>query len=150
MRRGWHRPDSRPAGLTPDRPMTSATRQDTLPPRAAVMMVLLCAVWALNQVAIKLGNDGFPPVLQTGLRSIGGGLLLLGWCVWRRVPLLARDGTLGAGLLVGVIFSVEFMLLYEGMARTTAARGVVFLYTTPVFVALGAHLWLPGDRMTRA
>lgn len=130
--------------------MTPATHQDALPPRAVAMMVLLCAVWALNQVAIKLGNDGFPPVLQTGLRSIGGALLLLAWCAWKRVPLLARDGTLSAGLLVGVIFTVEFMLLYEGMARTTAARGVVFLYTTPVFVALGAHLWLPGDRMTRA
>jgi drug/metabolite transporter (DMT)-like permease len=36
------------------------------------------------------------------------------------------------------------------MDRTTAARGVVFLYFAPFVVALGAHWFTPGDRLSRA
>jgi drug/metabolite transporter (DMT)-like permease len=45
------------------------------------------------------------------------------------------------------LFAGEFLLLYIGMTHTTASRGVIFLYTSPFVVALGAHLFVPGERM---
>jgi drug/metabolite transporter (DMT)-like permease len=33
------------------------------------------------------------------------------------------------------------------MTFTTASRGVIFLYTSPFIVALGAHLFVPNERM---
>ena len=115
-------------------------------------MVLLCGVWGFNMVAMKLGTEGIPPVLQAGLRSAVAAPLILAWCRWRGVDLgdWRRDGTLLPGLAVGAVFGLEFLFLYAGLGFTTASRGVVFLYTAPFFVALGVHVLLPDDKLTPA
>jgi drug/metabolite transporter (DMT)-like permease len=117
--------------------------------RAGATMVLLSLCWGLNQVAMKVANAGISPILQAGLRSVGAVVLLLLWAQLRGIRLGARDGTLGSGVLVGLLFALEFVLLYAGLTFTDASRGVVFLYVTPFFVAVGAHLFVPGDRLTR-
>jgi drug/metabolite transporter (DMT)-like permease len=123
---------------------------DGLDRTAAVLLVLLCGCWGLNQVAIKVANAGISPGLQAGLRSIGGTALVLLWARARGIRLEWRDGSLGYGLVAGLLFAAEFFLIYAGLDRTTAARGVLFLYTSPFVVALGAHFLLPGDRLTPA
>jgi drug/metabolite transporter (DMT)-like permease len=64
----------------------------------------------------------------------------------RGVKMFERDGTLRAGLCAGVIFGVEFVLIYRGLFLTSASRAVVFLYTAPFFVALGSYVFL-GERL---
>src|SRR5579883_1134088 len=122
-------------------------RRQHLDAAAVATMVILCACWGFNQVAIKVANSGISPVLQAGLRSAGSALLVLGWSAHRRVDLFARDGTLGAGLLVGLLFAGEFVFLYIGLTFTSASRAVLFLYTSPFVVALGAHFLIPGERL---
>src|SRR5690606_15975918 len=96
----------------------------------AVSVVLACcAVWGMNQVAIKVANAGIPPMLQAGLRSTVSALLLLGWAQARGIPLFNRDGSLLAGVAAGAAFGFEFLLLYQGLEWTTASRGVLFLYS---------------------
>ena len=123
-----------------------------LPPRAVLAMLVLCSAWGLNTVAMKVGTEGIPPVLQATLRSAVAAPLLLLWCRWRGVGIgdWRRDGTLPAGLAIGAVFGLEFLFLYTGLGFTTASRAVVFLYTAPFFVALGVHLLLPDDRLTPA
>src|SRR5690606_40676690 len=58
--------------------------------------------------------------------------------------------TFWPGLLVSVLFALEFALLYPGLQHTTAAHAVILLYTSPFVVALGAHFLIPGDRLTTA
>ncbi|WP_229678024.1 DMT family transporter [Caldovatus sediminis] len=122
----------------------------TLDATAVGLMVLLCALWGLAQVAVKVGNAGIAPVLHCALRSLGAAALVLLWCRLRGIRLGMRDGSLGPGLLAGLLFAGEFLLIFAGMDRTTAARGVVFLYFSPFVVALGAHWFTPGDRLTGA
>lgn len=114
---------------------------------AMALMVVLCAAWGLQQVAIKVANAGISPVWQASLRSIGAALLVWAWAAQRGIPLLERDGTLRAGLLCAVLFAGEFALIYWGLNYTAASRGVVFLYTAPFMIALGAHCYLPGERL---
>jgi drug/metabolite transporter (DMT)-like permease len=123
-----------------------------LPPGVVAAMLLLCAAWGLNAVAMKIGGEGIPPVLQAGLRSVVAAPLLFAWCRWRGVDLggLRQGGTLSAGAALGAVFALEFLFLYLGLGLTAASRGVVFLYTAPFFVAIGAHFLLPGDRLTPA
>lgn len=123
-----------------------------LPPKVVALMALLTAAWGLNMVAVKVGNAGFPPVLQAALRSAIAAVLLWAWCHWRRVPLTdwRRPGMLAPTLLIGTVFAVEFITLYIGLTLTTAARAVVFLYAAPFFVTLGVHFLLPDDRLTPA
>jgi drug/metabolite transporter (DMT)-like permease len=124
--------------------------KDRLDRLAAGLMVLLCATWGVQQVAIKVAAAGVPPLLQAGIRSAGAAALVAAWSALRGVPLLEADGTLRPGLLAAALFSGEFGLLYAGLGFTAASRGVIFLYTAPFLVALGARRWLPGERMGRA
>jgi drug/metabolite transporter (DMT)-like permease len=110
--------------------------------RAVVALIVICGSWGLNQVAIKVTLWGMPPALQMGARSAVAAFLVLLWCAARRIPIASRDGTLTPGLFVGALFGLEFLLLFYGMQRTTASRGVVFLYLAPFVVALGGHFAL--------
>src|SRR5690606_15491527 len=76
--------------------------------------------------------------------------ILYAWMLARGIPLFRRDGTLGAGLTVGTLFAIEFLLIYPGLQWTTASRAVVFIYTMPFFVVIGARWLLPGDRFNRS
>jgi drug/metabolite transporter (DMT)-like permease len=111
------------------------------------MLVVLCASWALQQVTIKVASDGVPPALQSGIRSVGATVLVWFWIVLRREPLLERDGTLWWGIAAGLLFAVEFLLIYRGLEFTHASRSVIFLYMSPFVVALGAQLFIPGEHL---
>src|SRR6267154_2087640 len=117
-----------------------------LSPGAIALMLMLCLSWGFNQVAVKLVLPDVPPMLQALARSSGAlpVLLIIGWL--RGVKFFDRDGTLWAGVSAGVIFGVEFVLIYRGLLLTSASRAVVFLYTAPFFVALGSYLFL-GERL---
>ncbi len=112
----------------------------------AALMVMLCLSWGFNQVAAKFAIHDIPPLTQAALRSFGAALIVLAWARARGIPLLSRDGTLLAGLGAGVLFSLEFILLYRGLLYTTATRAVLFLYTAPFFVVIGSRIFLPADR----
>jgi drug/metabolite transporter (DMT)-like permease len=111
------------------------------------MAILLacCATWGVNQVAIKISNSGISPILGAGLRSLVAALFLMAWCALRGVPLFRRDGSFGHGVTIGLLFAGEFVFLYWGLVLTTASHSVIFLYTAPFFVAMGAHLFLPDE-----
>jgi drug/metabolite transporter (DMT)-like permease len=113
------------------------------------LLLLCCLVWGLNQVAIKVSVAGISPLLGAGLRSLVAAALVWLWCSARGEALFRRDGTGTYGLLIGLMFAGEFALMYWGLAYTTASRSVIFLYSAPFFVALGAHRYIPGERLTR-
>ena len=117
-----------------------------LSPGAIVLMLMLCLSWGFNQVAIKLALPDIPSMTQAMFRSIGAlpVLLIVGWL--RGANFSLRDGTLGPGLFAGILFGIEFVLIYQGLRFTTASRAAVFLYTAPFFVALGSHQVL-GERL---
>jgi drug/metabolite transporter (DMT)-like permease len=116
---------------------------------AVGLMIFLCAIWGINQVAAKVANQSISPVLQAGLRSAGAALLLWGWAWLRGIPLFERDGTLKAGIGVGLLFAAEFAFIFWGLNYTSASRGVVFLYTAPFVVALGIPFFVPSEKLTR-
>ena len=117
-----------------------------LSPGAVALMLMLCLSWGFNQIAVKLALPDIPPMLQALTRSCGALIVLFLIARLRGVKLFERDGTLGAGLTAGVIFGVEFVLIYRGLLLTSASRAVVFLYTAPCFVAFGSYLFL-GERL---
>ena len=125
-------------------PVNSAGRP--LTPGAVALMLLLCLSWGFNQVAVKLALPDIPPMLQAMIRSSGALPVLLLIARLRGVKMFEHDGTLRAGLLAGAIFGLEFVLIYRGLLLTSASRAVVFLYTSPFFVALGSYMFL-GERL---
>ena len=128
--------------------MSPASHHHTRPldALAICVVVMLCLSWGFNQVATKLAIHDIPPLLQGAIRSFVATLLVAGWCKLRGIPLLARDGTLAAGLLAGALFGAEFILIYQGLVYTTATRATLFIYLAPFLVVLGARIFLPADR----
>jgi drug/metabolite transporter (DMT)-like permease len=112
---------------------------------AIAITVGLCLCWGFNNVAIKLAIHDIPPLIQSASRSLIAALLVGLWTKARGIPLFERDGTLVAGILAGVLFALEFLLIYRGLVWTTATRGVLFLYLAPFFVVIGSRWLVPGD-----
>jgi drug/metabolite transporter (DMT)-like permease len=112
---------------------------------AIVVTIGLCLSWGFNNVAIKLAIHDIPPLIQSAARSVIAAVLVTVWTQARGIPLFKRDGTLGAGTLAGVLFALEFLLIYRGLVWTTATRGVLFIYLAPFFVVIGSRWLVPGD-----
>ena len=110
------------------------------------VVIGLCLCWGFNQVAIKLAIGDVPPLIQCAIRTGAAAVIVAFVARLRGIPLTARDGTLGAGLICGLLFGIEFLLIYRGLLYTTASRASLFIYLAPFFVVLGARLFLPADR----
>lgn len=119
-----------------------------LDPFACGLMLLLCIVWGFQQVSIKLVEQDVAPVLQLAIRSGIAALVLGAITLWREGRGAFGDGTLLPGLGVGLLFTLEFFFISEGLVRTSASHIAVFLYTAPIFAALGLHLILPEERLS--
>jgi drug/metabolite transporter (DMT)-like permease len=127
-------------------------RQDRLDVVAIALVTLLCALWGVQQVTVKVAiAGGLPPLLQGTLRHAGAATLVACFVLVRQgAPgvraLFRRDAATWPGLLIAVLFALEFIALFPGLSLTTASRAVIFLYTAPFFTALGAHFFVPGER----
>ena len=122
-------------------------RRDAVDIAAAAIMVGLTFSWGLNGVAAKLSYAGFSPVFVAVARSVVGGLLVFMWCRYRGIRLFENDGTLWPGLLAGLLFGAEFVLIFVGLEFTTVARSALMVNTMPFWVLVGAHFLL-GEHMT--
>ena len=128
--------------------MSEVPASHTRPLDAAsmVLVVFICLTWGFNQPAIKLAIHDVPPLTQCAIRSSLATFIVLGLMRLRGLPIATRDGTLAAGLIAGLLFGFEFLLIYRGLLYTTASRAVLFIYLAPFFVAIGARWLFPGDR----
>jgi drug/metabolite transporter (DMT)-like permease len=79
------------------------------------------------------------------VRAVISAILVAGYAWFRGIPLFKRDGTLVAGIVAGILFALEFLLIYRGLVWTTATRAVLFLYLAPFFVVVGSRWFIPGD-----
>ena len=129
-------------------PLKTASSARPLSATAIALMVMLCLSWGFNQIAVKLALPDIPPLLQATIRSAGGVMIIMVVAWFRGVKMFARDGTLRAGILAGIFFGLEFILIYRGLLYTTASRAVVFLYVAPFVVALGSKRFL-GEQLNR-
>lgn len=123
---------------------TRKTHLDTL---SISLLLVCCMFWGFQQVLVKATLAEVPPVFQASIRFAGATLLLWLWCAWRGIRLFSADGTLGAGLLAGGLFAIEFACLYVGLQYTSASRLTVFLYTSPFWVAVLLPLWVASEKL---
>jgi len=114
---------------------------------AAALTFLLCVVWGFNQVIAKIALADVGPIAQTGVRSAIGVVCVVAYALAAKRRVFKIDGSEAAGALAGVLFTAEFVVLYESLRFTTAARATVFIYAAPFFVALGAALALRSERL---
>ncbi len=109
--------------------------------------MLLSLLWGGNMVSIKVSNQGIPPILAAAMRSVAALFLLWLYARAQTQQVFLRWKDLGHGIAIGFLFGMEFLLLYCGIDYTDASRAIIFLYTHPLWVALGAHFLLSQERL---
>lgn len=110
-------------------------------------MVGVCVILGLQQVALKSVSADMSPVLQLAIRSGIAAILVAVLMRLQGHPFTFTDGTLIPGIGLGILFTLEFWFLGEGLRHTSASRIVVFLYTAPIFTALILHFLRTDERL---
>lgn len=115
---------------------------------AIAIMVALCVLWGSQPISVKLISSDVAPIMQMGLRSAIAALVLGALTIGREGPRAFSDGSLPAGLLVGLLFAAEFLFIAQGLVLTSASHLVVFLYSAPIFSALALPIRFPDERLS--
>ncbi len=129
-------------------PLQRMQRKEHIDAFGAGALIAFSALFGLNQVVIKVVNAGLQPVFSAGLRSLGAMVLIFLWLRLTRTKLEVQREVLPWGVLSGVLFSSEFILLFLALDITTVARTSVIFYTMPVWLSLMAHFAIAGERLT--
>lgn len=131
------------------RTMTPAHPRKPVDMTAGFSMVIFCLALGFQQVAIKAVIGDISSLAQIALRSMIAFVLVAMLVRWRGIPYHDLRAQLGPGILVGLGFTFEFVFVALGLNFTLASHMSVFLYTAPVFAALGLHFLVPGERLSR-
>ncbi|MHA3891676.1 DMT family transporter [Acinetobacter sp. GXMZU3951] len=123
------------------------SNRQALDSKAASIMFVLCIIWGLQQVILKMAAPDISAVMQIALRSGLSALMVYPMIKLADGASLWSRDYLPAGILVGVLFASEFFLVAQALRFTSASHTVVLLYTAPIFVALGLHWKLPSERL---
>ena len=112
------------------------------------MVLALCAIWGAQQVVMKAVAADVAPTMQLAIRFAGAAIFFGAWVFLSEGRKALADGTMRSGVLIGCMFAVEFIFVGEALSHTTAAHAIVFLYSAPIFTALGLQ-FLPEERLGR-
>jgi drug/metabolite transporter (DMT)-like permease len=133
---------------SPQTELFSLANKEHLNLKAIIVVIILTMIWGFNNSVIKYTNEGISPVFASTLRSIIASICGILYCFAKRQKLFHTDIMLLHGAMAGLLFGLEFVCLYLGMLYTDAARSALFINLSPFVVALGAHFFLRGDRLT--
>jgi drug/metabolite transporter (DMT)-like permease len=86
-------------------------------------------------------------LLAATIRSVAAGFLVLLWAKFKGQRVLFPKGARRHGVMIGLLFGLDFLFLYWSIVFTTASRATIFLYSHPFWVALGAHFFVDQDRL---
>lgn len=128
-------------------PANCEVDQGRLPLKPIIMLIGLAIIWGTNLSMVKIGARDFSPIFMAGLRSAVSAFCLIFYIRAKGEPLFPSRVQSFHGLMVGLIFGLEFAFLFFGVQRTLASRAYVLLYFAPFSAALGAHFFLDNDRL---
>ncbi len=126
-----------------------SARKERIDLTGGSLLIAFSALLGLNQVCVKLVNAGLSPVFQAGLRSVCAFVVVLFFAVLMKRRLTISDGSLIPGIVIGMLFGFEFLLLFQALDYTSVARASILFYTMPFWVTIGAHFLIPGEYISR-
>ena len=117
--------------------------------RLLAAFLLLVLIWGTTWAVIRIGLAGVPPFTGVALRfAIAGGLLLL-LALRFGVRLGRSRRERGLWLLNGLLsFCISYSVVYWSEQYVPSGLAAVLFATNPLFVALLAHVLLPGERLS--
>jgi len=117
--------------------------------KAYIWLMVFCISGGLQTISLKVASVDVSPLMQIALRSFLGASLIALYMIVMRENI--RDWRIfwKPGLLSGLFFAVEYVLMGEALRFTTAARVSVFMYSAPLFAALILHFLVAAERLSK-
>ena len=126
----------------------AAMRKDRLDGIGFSALLAVSLLLAANQIIIKEVNSGLQPVFFAGARSALAVVFVWIWLKYRGLLPKFRLADLGPGLLIGAIFAAELLCLFMALDLTSVGHASIIMYSMPLWMAILAHFFLPGERLT--
>ncbi|MEO8245253.1 MAG: DMT family transporter [bacterium] len=123
-------------------------RKDSLDKVGFGALLAVSLLLGFNQIMVKYVNEGLQPVFFAGLRSAIAVVFVGLWLWYRGLLSRIRFADLAPGLLIGVMFAVEFLALFIALDLTSVGHSALIMYSMPVWMGILAHFFLPGERTT--
>ncbi len=114
---------------------------------AASFLIIFSILLGLNQVMVKLVNEGMHPIFQVALRSTFAIFPILIYCYILKKKIIINNGSLIPGLIAGILFAIEFIFLFTALDYSTVTRVSLIFYTMPVWLTLAAHFLIEDDKL---
>jgi drug/metabolite transporter (DMT)-like permease len=130
---------------------TMPVSNPTLSRRAALaLFAIVIFTWGFNWTVTKLIlQHGATPLWTIAIRSAIAAMVLLPLLMWRGELIVPRRGDWAVVISIGVLHMTAFAALVGlGISLIPAGRSIVLGYTTPLWVAPGAALFL-RERLSR-
>lgn len=117
---------------------------------ALVLFATVIFAWGFNWTVTKLILQNATPLWTIAIRSAVAAVALLPLLLWRGELVKPKRGDIAVIISIGVLHMTAFAALVGlGIALIPAGRSIVLGYTTPLWVAPGAALFL-REPLTRA
>ena len=107
----------------------------------------LSALLGLNHVIIKVVNTGLNPVFFAGLRSLLAFFFLIIYFKLTNKKIEFSKDKMCISILAGIVFALEFLLLFLALDFTSVARNSILYYSMPIWVTVFGHFFLPNERL---
>jgi drug/metabolite transporter (DMT)-like permease len=115
---------------------------------AIVLLATIAVAWGTSWPVIKAILQDLSPLWVVGLRSAIGTTILFAISAFRRNVVLPKRGDIAVVLNIALLHMVAFTgLISIGLQFVPAGRSVVLGYTTPLWVTVGARVFL-GETLT--
>ena len=115
--------------------------------KAVFLLIFLALIWGTNWAVTKIGGREMAPVFMAGVRSVAACACLAAWMRYKGIAFFPTKSLIRHGAMLGFFFGAEFGLVYISLSLSLASHVYIILYTAPFFAALGAHLFLPDDKL---
>ncbi len=113
-----------------------------------VLAIVACILWSTAFVGIKIGLNYTSPFQFAGIRFFLSGLLIIPFIPDLRAKLIAAKQNKPKILLVGFVQTfLQYALFYKGVDMVPGALGAMIIGSGPLFIAIVAHFFMPGDML---
>jgi drug/metabolite transporter (DMT)-like permease len=113
------------------------------------LAIAACLLWSSAFVGIKIGLPYTTPLHFAGIRFFLSGLIIIPFTGrFNKYLHEFRKNYLKILLLAFLTSFLQYSLFYLGLDMVPAALAAIIIGSGPLFVALIAHFFMPGDRLT--
>ncbi|MFC2089691.1 DMT family transporter [Bacteroidota bacterium] len=112
--------------------------------------IIACLLWSSAFVGIKIGLPYTTPLQFAGIRFFISGLLVFPVAIYFNPTFfsLVRDNVKFIIFLAFIQTFLMYALFYTGIDKVPGSVGAIVIGSGPLFIAIVAHFFMPGDSIT--